>query len=100
MFNRAWTTTNSYALQIKPLSSDKSVVVTWELATAICLDKIVFKSFMIRLEVSGPSGPQLLVGGSSGQLDFVLRALRALRPRLTHQMAEILSRTNQRTRRF
>ena len=32
------------------------------------------------LEVWGPSGPQLLVGGPSGQLDFVLRALRALRP--------------------
>ena len=25
-------------------------------------------------------GPQLLVGGPSGRLDFVLRALRALRP--------------------
>ena len=55
------------------------------------------------LEVRGPSGPQLLVGGPSGHLDFVLRALRALRPRLTHQarlahqMAEILSRTNQPT---
>ena len=32
------------------------------------------------LEVRGPSGPQLLVGGPSGWLDFVLRALRALRP--------------------
>ena len=32
------------------------------------------------LEVRGPSGPQLLVGGPLGQLDFVLRALRALRP--------------------
>ena len=32
------------------------------------------------LEVRGPSGPQLLVGGPSGRLDFVLRALRALRP--------------------
>ena len=32
------------------------------------------------LEVRGPSGPQLLVGGPSGHLDFVLRALRALRP--------------------
>ena len=28
------------------------------------------------LQVRGPSGPQLLVGGPSGQLDFVLRALR------------------------
>ena len=32
------------------------------------------------LEVRGPSRPQLLVGGPSGRLDFVLRALRALRP--------------------
>ena len=40
---------------------------------------------IIRLEVRGPSGPQFLVGGPSGRLDFVLRALRALRPRLTHQ---------------
>ena len=32
------------------------------------------------LEVKGPSGPQLLVGGPSGRLDFVLRALRALTP--------------------
>ena len=38
------------------------------------------------LEVSWwPFGPQLLVGGPSGQLDSDLRALRALRPRLTHQ---------------
>ena len=35
---------------------------------------------MLQLEVRGPSGPQLLVGGPSGQLDYVLRALRALRP--------------------
>ena len=28
----------------------------------------------------GPSGPRLLVGGPSGLLDFVLRALQALRP--------------------
>ena len=55
------------------------------------------------LEVRGPSGPQLLVGGPSGRLDFVLRALRALRPRLTHQTRlthqarQILFRTNQRT---
>ena len=59
--------------------------------------------FYIILEVRGPSGPQLLVGGPSGRLDFVLRALRALRPRLTHQMrlthqaAEILSPTDRRT---
>ena len=33
-----------------------------------------------QLEVRGLSGPQLLVGGPSGRLDFVLRALRALRP--------------------
>ena len=39
----------------------------------------------MKLEVRGSSGPQLLVGGPSGRLDFVLRALRALRPRLTHQ---------------
>ena len=32
------------------------------------------------LEVKGPSGPQLLVCGPSGLLDFVLCALRALRP--------------------
>ena len=32
------------------------------------------------LEVKGPSGPQLLVCGPSGLLDFVLRALRTLRP--------------------
>ena len=32
------------------------------------------------LEVKGPSGPQLLVCGPSGLLDFVLHALRALRP--------------------
>ena len=37
------------------------------------------------LEVRGPSGPQLLFGGPSGWLDFVFRALWALRPRLTHQ---------------
>ena len=51
------------------------------------------------LEVRGPSGPQLLVGGPSGRLDFVLRALRALRPRLTHQTraAEILLPTDGRT---
>ena len=51
------------------------------------------------LEVRGPSGPQLLVGGPSGWLDFVLRALRALRPRLTHQTraAEILLPTDGRT---
>ena len=61
---------------------------------------------IIKLEVRGPSGPQLLVGGLSGRLDFVLRALRALRPRLTHQTRlthrarQILSPTNQRTRRF
>ena len=29
----------------------------------------------ILLEVRGPSGPQLVVGGPSGRLDFVLRAL-------------------------
>ena len=33
-----------------------------------------------QLEVRGPSGPQLLVGGPWGRLDFVLRALWALRP--------------------
>ena len=38
-----------------------------------------------KLEVRGTSGPQLLVGGTSVRFDFVLRALRALRPRLTHQ---------------
>ena len=32
------------------------------------------------LEVLGPSGPQLRVGGPLGLLDFVLRALWALRP--------------------
>ena len=32
------------------------------------------------LEVWGPSGPQLLVCGPSGLFDFVLLALRALRP--------------------
>ena len=32
------------------------------------------------LEESGPVGPLLLVGGPSGLLDFVLRALRPLRP--------------------
>ena len=61
------------------------------------------KGIYFRLEVRGPSGPQLLVGGPSGRLDFVLRALRALRPRLTHQMrlthqaAEILSPTDEPT---
>ena len=35
---------------------------------------------IIRLEVRGPSGPQLLAGGPSGRLDFVLRALWVLRP--------------------
>ena len=35
---------------------------------------------IIRLEVRGPSGPQFLVDGPSGQLDFVLRTLWALRP--------------------
>ena len=42
------------------------------------------------LEVKGPSGPELLVGGPSGRLDLILHALRALRlhdPRkhLAHQ---------------
>ena len=32
------------------------------------------------IEVLGPSGAQLLSRGPSGLLDFVLRALRALRP--------------------
>ena len=32
------------------------------------------------LEVWGPVGPRILVGGPSGLLDIVLRALRALRP--------------------
>ena len=36
------------------------------------------------VEVLGPSGPQLLVGGPSGRLDFVLRALRALGPCDSH----------------
>ena len=44
------------------------------------------KNNICKLEVRGPSGPQLLVGSPSGRLDFVLRALWALRPRLTHQM--------------
>ena len=35
---------------------------------------------MVVQEVQGPSGPQVLVGGPSGQLNFVLRALWALRP--------------------
>ena len=35
---------------------------------------------LLILEVRGPSGPQLLLGGPLGRLDFVLRALRALRP--------------------
>ena len=54
----------------------------------------------ILLEVRGPSGPQLVVGGPSGRLDFVLRALR---PRLTHQMhlthqaRQILFRTDEPT---
>ena len=38
-----------------------------------------------QLEVSGPSGPQLQVDGPLGQLDFVLRALRALRPPYTRE---------------
>ena len=46
----------------------------------------LLKFIIIILEVRGPSGPQLLVGGPSGQLDLVLRALRALRMRLTYQM--------------
>ena len=37
------------------------------------------------LEVKGPSGPQLLVDGPSGWLDFGLRAHWALRLRLTQQ---------------
>ena len=45
-----------------------------------------YLSYIVILEVRGPSGPQLLLGGPSGQLDFVLRALWVLRPRLTHQM--------------
>ena len=36
--------------------------------------------YYIKLEVRGPSGPQLLVGSPSGRLDFVLRTLEALRP--------------------
>ena len=43
------------------------------------LEPSVFQKYSI-LEVQGPSGPQLLVWGPSGLLDFVLRALRALRP--------------------
>ena len=43
---------------------------------------------IMKLEVRGPSGPQLLVGGPAGWLDFVLRALRALRPRLTSQILQ------------
>ena len=42
------------------------------------------KTPYLQVEVWGPSGPRLLVGGPSGRLlallDFVLRALRALRP--------------------
>ena len=49
------------------------------------------------LEVRRPTGPQLLVGGPSGWLDFVLRALRALRPRLTHQTRGVKNVTNGRT---
>ena len=36
---------------------------------------------MYTLEVSGPSEPQLLFGGPSGLLDFVLRVLRPCDPR-------------------
>ena len=68
---------------------------------------IMMIRIMMLLEVRGPSGPQLLVGGPSGWLDFVLRALQALRPRLTHQAASntpnaVLfdGQMNQRTRRF
>ena len=48
----------------------------------IFLKRGLFKDIKnyIPIEVRGPSGPQLLVGGPSGHLDFVLRALRALRP--------------------
>ena len=63
------------------------------------LQNLYFIMFYNVLEVRGPSGPQLLVGGPSGRLDFVLRALRALRPRLTHQTraAEILLPTDGQT---
>ena len=44
------------------------------------LSKQVIDDKYDKLEVWGPSGPQLLVGGHFGPLDFVLRALRALRP--------------------
>ena len=48
--------------------------------------KLEVRGPIINLQLGGPPGPQLLVGGLSGRLDFVLRALWALRPRLTHQM--------------
>ena len=38
-------------------------------------------NIMTKLEVWGPSEPRLLSDGPSGLLNFVLRALRALRPR-------------------
>ena len=41
---------------------------------------VFIKKIIKGLEVLGPSGPQLLVCGPSGLLDFVLRAIRALRP--------------------
>ena len=44
------------------------------------LRSFVPEVIIVKLEVRWPSGPQLLVGGPSGHLDFVLRALWALRP--------------------
>ena len=52
------------------------MLVLW---SALIIIKYYYCDYYI-LEVRGPSGPQLLVGGPSGRLDFVLRALRALRP--------------------
>ena len=52
------------------------------------------------LEVKGPSGPQLLVCGPSGLLDFVLRALRALRPCDPRRCVHDFSVTSQQTSRF
>ena len=40
----------------------------------------IISCFYIKLEVLRPSGPQLVVGGPSGRLDFVIYVLGVLRP--------------------
>ena len=57
-----------------------SLFVHW---VALLQDSLINPSIRALLDVTGPfrcSGARILAGGPSGLLDFVLRALRALRP--------------------